>query len=166
MKKREKFRKQKKQNKQKNRKKQKTKKEKKKKKKKKKQNGEEEETKRRRRKKEKQRKKKEKQRKYVPLLLARWMECPRRRWVRRGFGAADSERSVRPESPTSPCQRHSNHMPPQPKGRVGGQRQNHTLPKGSVNHISLWGDMCEEHRRYFLYRLGPAGGTSTMSGKA
>ena len=40
----------------------------------------------------------------------------------------------------------------------GSQRQNHTLPKGSVNHMSLWGDMCEEHRRYFLYRLGLAGG--------
>ena len=46
------------------------------------------------------------------------------------------------------------------------QRQNHTLPKGSVNHMSLWGDMCEEHRRYFLYRLGLAGGTSTTSDKA
>ena len=32
-----------------------------------------------------------------------WMDgVPARRWVKRGFGAADSERSARPESPTSP----------------------------------------------------------------
>ena len=39
--------------------------------------------------------------------------------------------------------------------------KNHTLPKGSVNHMSLWKDMCEEHRRYFLYRLGLAGGITS-----
>ena len=27
--------------------------------------------------------------------------------------------------------------------------------------MSLWGDMCEEHRRYFLYRLGLAGGITS-----
>ena len=74
-------------------------------------------------------------RKYVPLLLPRRMEWPRRTLGKSEVLAlADSERSVRPESPTSPCQHHSIHMPPQPKGRVGGQRRNHTLPKGSVNH--------------------------------
>ena len=50
-----------------------------------------------------------------------WMDGVFRavRWVMRGFDAADSERTVRPESPTSPCQHHSIHMPTKPKGRVG-----------------------------------------------
>ena len=53
------------------------------------------------------------------------------------------------------------------------QRQYHTLPKGSDNHgqaatgqrMSHWGDMCEDLRRYLLYRLGLAGGISTSSDK-
>ena len=56
----------------------------------------------------------------------------------------------------------------------GSQRKYHTFPKGSVNHgqaasgyrTSHWGDLCEELRRYLLYRLGPAGGISTLTDKA
>ena len=66
-----------------------------------------------------------------------WMDGVFRavRWVMRGFDAADSERSVRPESPTSPLSA-SLHSHAQQNQREGweGQRQNHTLPKGSVNH--------------------------------
>ena len=58
----------------------------------------------------------------------RWEKCE-------VFDAADSERSARPESPTSPCQHHSIHMPPKTKGEGGkGKEENHILPKGSVNH--------------------------------
>ena len=32
--------------------------------------------------------------------------------------------------------------------------------------MSHWGDMCEALRRYLLYRLGPAGGNSTLTDKA
>ena len=58
--------------------------------------------------------------------------------------------------------------------RLDRTKENHTLPKGSVNHgqaatgqrMSHWGDMCEELRRYLLYRLGLAGGISTSSDEA
>ena len=54
------------------------------------------------------------------------------------------------------------------------KEENHTLPKGSVNHgqaasgyrTSHWGDLCEELRRYLLYRLGLAGGITTSTDKA
>ena len=53
----------------------------------------------------------------------------------RGFDAADSERSARPESPTSPCQLHSIPMPNKNHGKGGkGKEEHHILPKGSVNH--------------------------------
>ena len=56
------------------------------------------------------------------------------RWVMRGFDAADSERTVRPESPTSPRQHHSTLMLAKQREGWDGQRQYHIFPKGSVNH--------------------------------
>ena len=52
------------------------------------------------------------------------------------FDAADSERSARPESPTSPCQHHSIPKPNKKNHGKGGKgkEENHILPKGSVNH--------------------------------
>ena len=88
---------------------------------------------------------------------------------------ADSERTVRPESPTSPCQRHSIPMPNKTTGRVGRAKRKSTRSrKGALttarpllaNTRSHWGDMCEELRRYLLYRLGLAGGISTTIDKA
>ena len=57
------------------------------------------------------------------------------RWVMRGFDAADSERTVRPESPTSPPVNNTP-LSCQQKQREGweGQRKYHTFPKGGVNH--------------------------------
>ena len=83
-------------------------------------------------------------------------------------GRSDQSHRLAPVSIT-PYTCHQNQ-----KGRVGRGKENHTLPKGSVNHgqaatgqrMSHWGDMCEELRRYLLYRLGLAGGISTSSDEA
>ena len=57
------------------------------------------------------------------------------RWVMRGFDAADSERTVRPESPTSPPSTSLHSHANKNSGKGGdGQRKYHILPKRSVNH--------------------------------
>ena len=49
------------------------------------------------------------------------------RWVMRGFDAADSERSVRPESPTSPLSASLHTLcPPKTKGKGGKGKENTT----------------------------------------
>ena len=66
-------------------------------------------------------------------------------------------------------------MPNKHHGKGGkGKEEKHTFPKGSANHgqaapgkrTSHWGDLCEELRRYLLYRLGLAGGITTSTDKA
>ena len=55
------------------------------------------------------------------------------RWAMRGFDAADSERTVRRESPTSPRQHHSTLMPTKTAGRVGrAKKLPHSSPKGAL----------------------------------
>ena len=60
-----------------------------------------------------------------------WMDGVFRvvRWVMRGFDAADSERTVRPESPTSPRQHHSTLMPTKTTGRVGRAKKIPHIPE-------------------------------------
>ena len=66
----------------------------------------------------------------------RWEKCE-------VFDAADSERSARPESPTSPCQLHSIPMPNKHHGKGGkGKQENHILPKGSA---CLTGETCAKN---------------------
>ena len=66
-------------------------------------------------------------------------------------------------------------MPNKHHGKGGkGKEEKHTFPKGSANHgqaapgqrTSHWGDLCEELRRYLLYRLGLAGGITTSTDEA
>ena len=57
------------------------------------------------------------------------------RWVNVRFDAADSERTVRPESPTSPPSTSLHSHANKNSGKGGkGKEENHTFPKGSVNH--------------------------------
>ena len=126
---------------------------------------EKKETKKKRKKKRKKRRKKEENmflsfsQDGWSVRAERWVDSRFWRWLT-ASGRPDQSHRLAPVSHTPYL------CPTNPQGRVGGQRQNHALPKGSANHMSPQRDMCEEHRRYFLYRLGPAGGTSTMSGKA
>ena len=48
------------------------------------------------------------------------------RWVMRGFDAADSERTVRPESPTSPLSASLHSYAPKTKGKGGKGKENTT----------------------------------------
>ena len=65
-----------------------------------------------------------------------WMDGVFRavRWVMRGFDAADSERTVRPESPTSSRQHLSIFMPTKTMGRVGRAKKIPHTPERGVNH--------------------------------
>ena len=57
------------------------------------------------------------------------------RWVMWGFDAADSERTVRPESPTSPLSTSLHYHANKTNGKGGkGKEKYHTFPKGGVNH--------------------------------
>ena len=51
------------------------------------------------------------------------------RWVMRGFDAADSERTVRPESPTSPLSTSLHSHVNQPTGRVGRAKKIPHIPE-------------------------------------
>ena len=84
-----------------------------------------------------------------------WMDGVFRavRWVMRGFDAADSERTVRPESPTSPpVQHHSILMPTNQREGWEGQRKHHILPKGALTtarpllvNACLTGETCAKN---------------------
>ena len=60
-----------------------------------------------------------------------WMDGVFRavRWVMRGFDAADSERTVQPESPTSPRQHHSISHANQNNGKGGKGKENTTYSR-------------------------------------
>ena len=65
-----------------------------------------------------------------------WMDGVFRavRWVMRGFDAADSERTVRPESPTSPPSTSLHTHVNKPTGRVGRGKKIPHIPERGVNH--------------------------------
>ena len=73
-------------------------------------------------------------------------------------GRPDQSHRLAPDSTTP------NLRPTKPKGKGGRAKTKPHTPERERDHMSLRGDMCEENRRYLLYRLGLAGGTSTMSG--
>ena len=89
-----------------------------------------------------------------------------KRWVNAGFDAADSERSVRrvTEAPVSITPS----MPTKPKGRVGRAKTIPHIPEREKTASRYWSEIRHVRRtsRYFLYRLGLAGGISTSSDKA
>ena len=66
---------------------------------------------------------------FLSFFLDGWSDRAMR-WVMRGFDAADSERTVRPESPTSSCQHHSIPMPIKNHGKGGkGKEEKAHVPE-------------------------------------